>query len=202
MKKMTPILLFFLLIFPALVYGGGPKDTIEGAVGQIMEILKDPQYREAALKGGQRERIWEIIQRIFDFEEMAKRSLGANRKKFTPPQLKEFSRLFGELIGTDYLRKIQKGFTNEKVAFLNQEMLSDSKAVVHTKIHRATDDVTVDYSMIKTADAWKAYNVKIMGISMVRNWQKQFNSSLRRGTPDKLIGQLKKKIAQQRAKES
>ena len=49
------------------------------------------------------------------------------------------------------------------------------------------------YSMEKLAGAWKVYDVKIEGISLVENYRSTFNSEIQRGGVDGLIRALSDK---------
>ena len=113
-----------------------PLDVLKGGVEEALTIQKDPQYEGISQKEEQSEKIWQVIRKILDLREMAKRTLARNWKRFTPQQRTEFSEVFGEFLGNNYLRKIQGGFKGEKVIYLSQEMISNSKAQVKTKILR------------------------------------------------------------------
>ncbi len=191
-----PVLFLFLIGFTTQAYGTQPLDMLQKSVQQAMDTLKDPRYQDETQKGAQRERIWEIIREIFDLREMARRTLGRNWKGFTPEQRKEFSEVFGEFIGNRYLAKIQRGFKNEEVVYVSQEMVTDSKAYVKTKILRETVEIPVNYSMIMRNGTWKVYDVIIEGVSLMKNYRTQINQILARKSPDQLIEQLKKKIEQ------
>ena len=200
MKKAIFLLVLILLGSPAFVWGAQPMDVLKGAVDQAMNILKDPAYQTAANQEAQQQRIWEVIIGLFDLEEMARRTLARNWRSFSSEQKKEFSDLFGEFIGTNYLNKIQKGFKDEKVTYLSQELFTETKAQVKTNIIRETTEIPVNYGMIKRAGTWKVYDVTIEGVSLMKNYRTQFNRILMKDSPDKLIGMLKKKIEQQKKK--
>jgi phospholipid transport system substrate-binding protein len=41
--------------------------------------------------------------------------------------------------------------------------------------------VDIDYSMEKTGDGWKVYDVTVAGVSLVTNYRSTFNSQVREG---------------------
>jgi phospholipid transport system substrate-binding protein len=55
----------------------------------------------------------------------------------------------------------------------------------------ASEPVTVDYRMEKTERAWKVYDVKIAGVSMVETYRGTFNSEVQRGGVDGLLKTLR-----------
>lgn len=198
MKKTA---LFLLCIFFASVSfsaNTGPMDALKGPVDEGIRLLSDPKYKNPSLKRVQREKIWEIVRKAFDFTELSGRALATNWKIFSSLQRREFSEVFSEVLGNTYLDKIQGGYMDEKVVYLGQEMISDTKAVVKTKIIREKGEIPVDYSMRFKNDNWKVYDIYVEGVSLVQNYRSQFNDILSKETPDELIKRLEKKLAEQK----
>jgi len=172
-------------------------DALKGPVDEGIRLLSDQKYKNPSLKRVQREKIWEIVRKAFDFTELSGRALATNWKTLNPQQRKEFSEVFSEVLGNTYLDKIQGGYMDEKVAYLGQEMVSDTKAVVKTKIIREKGEIPVDYSMRLKNGNWKVYDVYVEGVSLVQNYRSQFNEILSKESPDDLIKRLHKKLAEQ-----
>lgn len=204
MKKIILILVFLFVAMPPLVAHSAqqPLDALQGPIDQIVTILNDPQYNDAAHKDVEREKIWEIIRKLFDFTEMAKRSLARNWRSFTPEQRKRFSGVFAEFLGNTYLDKIQKGYQNERVIYVKQERVTETKALVRTKIVRENLETPVNYSMRLREGAWRVYDVNIEGVSLVKNYRTQFGKILLNKSPDQLIERLKDKVKKQRKGEA
>ena len=57
----------------------------------------------------------------------------------------------------------------------------------------------MDYSLKKMGDGWRIYDVKVEGVSLVKNYRTQFNDILRKEKPTQLIERLKTKVAEQEA---
>ena len=200
MKKIIVILVFLFIGIPSLVAHSAqqPLDALQGPIDQVIAILNDPQYQDVTHKDLERQKIWKIIRELFDFTEMAKRSLARNWRTFTPEQRKRFSGIFAEFLGNTYLDKMQKGYQNERVIYMKQEMVTDSKALVKTKILRENLEMPVNYSMRMRKGTWKVYDVNIEGVSLVKNYRTQFGKILLKKTPDQLIERLKEKVKKQR----
>ena len=202
MRRITLFIISVVIFIPSLAYSEQPLDVIQVRIDQVIGLLKNPQYQEMAQRDIQRGKIWEVIQQVFDFNEMARRALARNWKKFTIQQRKEFSHLFSELLGNTYLDKIQRGYQDEKINYLAQEMVSDSKALVKTKVVRESMEIPVFYSMIKRNETWRVYDVNIEGVSLVKNYRAQFSKILLNRAPAQLIEMLKKKIERQEKERS
>ncbi len=198
MKKMAVI--FLCVFFASVSFSSdkGPMDALKGPIDEGISLLRDPKYKNPALKNAQRDKIWEIAGKAFDFTELSARALAANWKSFSPEQRKIFSKVFSEILGNTYYDKVRGEFRDEKVVYISQEMVSDTKAIVKTKIIREKSEIPVDYSMRLKDNNWKVYDVQVEGISLVQNYRSQFNEILSKESPDELIRRLEKKLAEQK----
>ena len=177
----------------------GPTEELKVNIDQFISVLKDPKYADGAAQEEQSERIWQIIQKVFDFQGVARGAVARNWSKFKPEEQKEFSDVFAELLGTIYLNQIQKQYRDEEVQYLSEEMASNDKAQVKTKIVRDGGDIPVDYSMWQKDGAWRVYDVKIEGVSLVRNYRSQFSKILVNKPPAELIKRVKAKLEKVKA---
>ncbi|MFO7666804.1 MAG: ABC transporter substrate-binding protein [Desulfobacterales bacterium] len=198
MKKTAIFLLCICFASVSFSANTGPMDSLKGPIDEGIKLLSDPKYKNPSLKRVQREKIWEIVRKAFDPTELSGRALATNWKIFSPLQRREFSEVFSEVLGNTYLDKIQGGYMDEQVVFLGQEMVSDTKAVVKTKIIREKGAIPVDYSMRFKNDNWKVYDIYVEGVSLVQNYRSQFNEILSKESPDELIKRLEKKLAEQK----
>jgi phospholipid transport system substrate-binding protein len=176
----------------------GPMEALKGSVNTVLQILQDPQYDPPEQRQLQRDRIWDVTRGIFDFTEMAKRSLALNWRAFTPRQRKEFTELFSELTAHSYLEQIKGTYTGLAVEFLSEEILSGDKAMVKTKVRREEVETPVDYRMLQEGGRWLVYDVNIEGVSLVQNYRTQFREILAKETPEQLIQKLKDKLQEQK----
>jgi len=195
-KKIAVIIVLLAVGIVSHTYGEDPLVSLKKTMDQSLELLRDPEYQDDALKHEQKEKIWEQIQGIFDFSEISKRTLASNWKKFSPFEQEDFSLSFANLLGNAYIGRIQNGFQGEEITYVSKKV-SGERAVIKTKIMRKDVEVPVDYSMFLRNGEWKIYDVRIEGVSLVQNYRGQFRSFLRKKTPAELIGQIKQKVAAQ-----
>ena len=92
-----------------------PMEALREPMEKILNLLADPQYKEANTKSLQRQQITAITSSLFDYTEMAKRALARNWKIFTPAQRKEFRDVFADLLETTYYSKVYGEYTNETI---------------------------------------------------------------------------------------
>jgi phospholipid transport system substrate-binding protein len=190
-RLILAVLVTLLASLPASAQEIKPIDALRGPLDSALAILQDPRYRSGSEREAQKEKLWEIIRKVFDFEGITMLAVGQNWKSFSPEQKKVFTDVFTTKLGNSYLNKIQGTFNNEKVEFLSQELLSASKARVKSKIIREVDSIPVDYSVRMIDGAWRIYDVNIEGVSLVANYRSQFNDILSKDSPDVLIERVR-----------
>ncbi len=195
MKKHIIFFIFVLFTFQTLaIAASGPLDALKAPLDEGISLLRDPKYKEPENRQLQRDKIWEIIERVFDFKAISRRALARNWKSFSKVQQDEFVEVFGELLGNTYLDKIQGEYQNEEIVYESEAMLSPTKAVAKTFIIRETLKIPVDYSMFLKDGTWKIYDIKVEGVSLVKNYRSQFSKILFKDSPKGLIKKLKKKV--------
>ncbi len=194
MKKAIIALITFLFsISNVYEIGRQPLDQVKIPIEKAIAVLKNPEYMGEEKKEMQRERIWEIVQEAFDFKLISIRAVARSWRNFDKKQKEEFVVQFTELLRNTYIDKLQGEFHDEEVLFLGQDMISEDKAVVKSKILRGNVEIPMDYSMHFHDNKWWIYDVNIEGVSLVKNYRNQFKSILAKESPDQLILRLKEK---------
>lgn len=198
MKSILCLGLAILFASAGTAMAAEPIDSVREPLDKSLSILKDPQYDDPARKDEQREKIWSLIESIFDFEEVSKRALAHNWRRFEAEQKREFVDLFAKLLGNTYLDQVQEAYKDETVAYDSQEIHNSKPlARVKTRILSQKGDIPVDYSLKEKEGRWRIYDVKVEGVSLVKNYRTQFDEILMKESPDQLIDRLKEKVEAQ-----
>ncbi len=195
MKKSPIVLIFFvtvLKLLPVSVFAASPQETIQTQVNLALEALRDPALKGESAKETKEKKIWTIIDGVFDYTELSKRTLAQNWKKFSPDQQEEFTRLFGKLLGSVYIDRIM-AYKDEKVLFGKVTNLSDKTAEVESEVLRSSKSIPIHYRMIFGNGEWKVYDVVIEGVSLVQNYRSQFREILTNRPPEDLLKMLRQK---------
>jgi len=190
-SKWLPAFFTVLLLLPATAWAEAPREALQRSVDQVILLLQDPAYKDAATKPGMREKLIKTVQGIFDAKELSRRALAANWEKFSPPQQDRFSDAFLTLLQNTYLDRIES-YSDEKVNYLGEKMLAADRAEVPTIVTSKGRDIPITYRMLNTG-GWRVYDVVIEGVSLVQNYRNQFSQILMKESPDKLIDMLGKK---------
>jgi len=185
------ILMFFLFTFP--VYAGAPLDTVQTNVNKVLDVLRDPKLKGETAKGIKKEKLEAIYGQMFDEVELSMRTLGGNWTKLNPTQQQEFIRLYRRILEKAYIDKILS-YTNEKIVFSKENMLSNNQAEILTKVITSSKEIPIFYKVILNDGAWKVYDVVVENVSLVQNYRSQFNSILAKNTHGQVIEILRKKV--------
>jgi len=133
----------------------------------------------------------ETIGKLFNFEEMAKRSLAAHWKHRSEADHQEFVPLFQALLSKTYSGKIEN-YSGEKVQYL-KERLQDSFAEVQTTIVSPKTEISLDYRLLLKDGKWWVYDVVVDGVSLVKNYRVQFDRIIRDSSYAELVKTLREK---------
>ena len=101
MKKfiigLNAIVVLFFFTLP--VHAGPALATVQTQVDKILDVLRDPTLKAESAKETKEEKVLAIINEVFDYTELSKRTLSRNWKKLNPDQREEFKDLFSKLLG-------------------------------------------------------------------------------------------------------
>ncbi len=188
--------MFCLSLAPGAVptaCAGDATDQIRETADAVINVLNNKELKKPENKQKRRKQLREIVDKRFDFAEMAKRSLGFAWNKRTPEEKKEFVSLFSDLLEDTYIRKIER-YEREKVIYTG-ERVEGSYAAVRTKV--VTDkevEIPVEYRIFKKGNKWEVYDIIIEGVSLVNNYRTQFSSIINSDTYAGLVKKLKEKV--------
>lgn len=181
----------------ASAQGLAPDALARSVTDEVLALIRS----DKELQSGNQKKILELVDAKvlphFSFASMTQLAMGRNWRQATAEQQK---RLIGEF-RTLLVRTYTTAFTqyrNQTVDYKPLRMgANDTDVTVQSLIKQSSGQpVAVDYSMEKTGDGWKVYNVKIEGISLVENYRNTFNSEIQKSGVDGLIKSLADKNAQ------
>ena len=194
MNKIIPIgIVLAIWVLPASVLAATPLNTVETNVNQLLSVLGNPALEGEAGRQKKKESIRAISDTLFDFYALSRRTLGPNWKKFNPGQQKEFIALYRKLLESIYMDRLLQ-YQDEKVKFIKEITLSDTRAEVQSAIVAASGDIPINYKMYRKDGAWKTYDLIVENVSLVGNYRTQFNSMLSKNPPEKVLEVIREKV--------
>ena len=196
-KRFTGLILIFsfVLLIPLQGFAATPKETVETGVNNVIKTLGDPAFK-AKPKDEQIATIGAEIDKIFDFKELSRRTLGKQWRKMSAEQQTEFVQLFRELLQGVYADRLL-AYSDQKVLIEKEIMLKKGRAEVQSYLQTSDGKkIPLFYRLTDKSGSWKVYDVIIEGVSMVKNYRTQFRNIIAKESPEKLLEVLRKKVNQ------
>jgi phospholipid transport system substrate-binding protein len=166
-----------------------------------LELVQDTSSRMLAALSDERDAIrrdpshlYDLVSTIvlpyFDFERMSQWVLGKNWRTATPEQREHFVEQFRGLLVRTYGTALFD-YADEKIIYLPfAGDITAPSVTVRTEIEHAGSTIPISYSMYRSRNGWKVYDVAISGISLVTNYRSSFGNIIRDEGIDSLIRQL------------
>jgi phospholipid transport system substrate-binding protein len=188
------ITLALMVIFarPSIGTAGPAADQLMQSVQKIQAILSDPSLKGDAKAQERRQKLLDAIRARFDFEEMAKRSLGPEWQKRSPEEQKEFVRSFTTLLEGAYFDQLES-YNGEKVRLVNERQDKDFAEVSTKIVNNKGEEFSVNYRLQDNNGDWKIFDVVVENVSLVNNFRSQFNRVLAKSSYAELVKSMNQK---------
>ncbi|HEY5366825.1 MAG TPA: ABC transporter substrate-binding protein [Casimicrobiaceae bacterium] len=195
-RRLSTALLLATALFATAAHAQQAPDALVKSVSQdvLDTVRSDPK-----VQAGDAARIREVVEAKlaphFDFTHMTMLAMGRNWQKASPAQQAELTTQFKTLLVHTYAGALSK-YRDEKIEYKPlAPNPSATDVTVKTQVIKSGGGapVPIDYSLAKTADGWKAYDIIVGGVSLVTNYRDEFNEQIRNGSVDGLIKTLKAK---------
>jgi phospholipid transport system substrate-binding protein len=180
----------FALAAPSIAQES-PEALVRRVSGETVQLIKsDPK-----LAAGDPARVREVIEtRLlphFDFGRMTALAMGRNWARATPEQQARLTSEFKTLLVRTYSNALTQ-YRDEKIDVkpLRAEASATDVTVRSEVIREGKPPVQIDYSMAKTPQGWKAYDVVVGGVSLVTNYRDEFHEQVKAGGVDGLLRTL------------
>lgn len=184
-------LVVLVVLFPVHgAWAGAPTDQLRAGVDRVFKILRDPDMAGDTNAVPRRKAILAAAGTIFDFDEMAKRSLGQHWTARTPAERTQFVGLFTELMQHSYIAKVDQ-HGGAKMVYRGETVDGDHAAVRTTIPLSSGSEMPLEYRMHNSDARWQVYDLSIDGISLVSNYRAQFNKVIRLESYEALVAKLK-----------
>ena len=168
-----------------------PDTLVDNTAQEVLKIVRQDKELQ-----GNNAKILDLVEAKilphFNFTRMTRLSMGKNWSKATPDQQEQLVKEFRTLL----VRTYSNALTDYRDHTIKVEPLKtavdDTDVTVKTKVMQdhGQQPVPIDYSMEKTSDGWKVYDVTVAGVSLVTNYRSTFNNQVRDGGVDKLLKTL------------
>ena len=171
---------------------GSPTDAMKQTINGVLAILGDQELKKPERYSERLTKLEEVLEKRFDYEEMAKRTLTRHWRKLDQAQKDEFVSLFHDFLSNSYAGNVD-GYSGEQVEYL-KERLKGNFAEVQTKAVSPKMEVPIYYRLLKKKNNWWVYDVVIDGVSLMKNYRGQFSRIIKSSSYEGLLKKLRSKV--------
>ena len=194
MRILTRMLLLLAFAAPLACAQEAPDALVKRIAEETLATIRADKELQAGNPAKVKELIEAKLVPHFDTARMTALAMGRNWRSASPEQQKELIEQFKTLL----IRTYSNALTNYRDNKMTYKPLranpGDTDVTVHTDVTRPGQaPVQIDYSLEKTPEGWKAYDVIVAGVSLVTNYRDEFNDAVRSSGIDGLIKALKAK---------
>ena len=171
-----------------------PDVLVKNVTLEVVDLIT----KDKEIRSGNRAKLIQVIESKvlphFSFNSMTAMAMGQNWNKATPEQKKRLVEEFKTLLVRTYASALA-AFSEQRFDFRPlRAKPTDTDVTVNVRVLQSgAQPVPIDYSMEKTGNGWKVYDVMVGGVSLVANYRTEFNATVRETGIDGLIKNLQAK---------
>ena len=194
MRKLLSTLAILLLVGTAHAEMPGPDAVVKSTANEVLETLKS----DKDLANGDTSKLGHIVEdkiaSKFDFNRMSRLVLGAKWKEASREQQERFIGEFRSLLIRTYSSALAK-YKNQTIEYkpLHDDPNSKDATVMTKVVQPDGTSIALDYTLTKTDNSWKVYDVSIDGLSLISTYRGQFAETVKQSGIDGLIEKLSAK---------
>jgi phospholipid transport system substrate-binding protein len=184
-------LLVFLFCVSAQAQMPAPDVLARSVTDEVLAVIR----ADKDIQSGNQKKVIDLVEAKvlphFSFPRMTQLAMGKNWRAANPDQQKRLIAEFRALLVRTYTTAFTQ-YKNQSIEYRPVRMVAaDTDVVVQSLIKQQSGPpIAVDYSMEKTDNGWKVYNLKIEGISLIENYRNSFNTEVERNGVEGLIKAL------------
>jgi len=171
-RILTCTLLLFAFAAPVAFAQESPDTLVKRIAEETLAAIRADKDLQAGNPAKVKELIETKLVPHFDTLRMTALAMGRNWRAATPEQQRELAEQFKTLLIRTYSNALTN-YRDNKMTYQPLRMnAGDTDVTVRTQVTRPGQaPVPIDYSMEKTPDGWKAYDVVVAGVSLVTNYR-------------------------------
>ena len=171
-----------------------PDTLVKNVTEEVLTILREDKGIKAGNAKGAVALIENKVAPHFDFPRMTSLAVGQAWQKADAGQRKALTSEFHTLLVRTYANSLT-AFQDQKVSFKPlAEPGAGGEVTVRSQISKpGTQPISLDYSLAKSEEGWKVFDVTIASVSLVTNYRSTFASEMTKGGIDGLLKALQEK---------
>ena len=193
LKNLFKVLL--LVLFTITSANAMKQDEIQSVmtkkIDSVLTILE--QKNIPFTKKG--EQIIKIIDEVFDYELMARISLGKETwNSISEQKQKEFTKIFENKLKKSYIEKLEL-YNDQKVQIIALKPYNNTRLQLETQLVGKEGNYQINYNFYnkaKDSEQWLIYDVDLVGVSIIQTYRQQFAGLLKEKSFDEMLVLLEK----------
>jgi phospholipid transport system substrate-binding protein len=185
----------WLMVAGAMAATSSPLDVVQTAVTRVVAVLQDDfqgAHLDRPRSEMRRAQIRRVASDLFDFDEMARRTLTRHWNGRSADEQAEFVRLFTDLLEGSYIGRIEQ-FSGERILYLSERVDGHYATVRSRIVTRRPSEIAVDYRLQLRDGRWRAYDVLLDGVSFVATFRAEFDRIIQQSSYAGLVDKLRKR---------
>jgi phospholipid transport system substrate-binding protein len=194
MRMLVALALVLVALWGAAhVSADSVTDRLRPEIERVIQTLDDPGLKPSAKITERRQAVREITGPLFDWAEMARRTLGRHWESRTDAERAEFAALLRKLVERAFMAKIER-YHGEKIAFTGESVNGD-QATVRMRVLVPAAEVAIDYRLAAQGDRWLIYDVVIEDVSVTSSYRSQFDGFLTKSSYQDLVRKMRERVS-------
>lgn len=163
------------------------EEVVKSKIDAVIAVLQQKELDQQAKK----DKIIEIVSPMFDFQIMAKLSLG---RKYWAGLSQENQEKFTDL----FIKRLKGSYLNKMILYTDEKLIYEPPIQEDRKVHIPTYLISKDgktlmlYKLYTSKNGWRLYDIEIEGVSIIQTYRSQFGQILEKGTIEDLLSKLEK----------
>ncbi|AKU10554.1 putative toluene tolerance protein [Azoarcus sp. CIB] len=196
MNKFLLSLCLMFSVLPALAADApkGPDALVREVSDDVLTIVR----KDKAIQSGDTRRVIDLVEEKvlphFNFRRMTMLAVGKDWRQANPEQQGKLVEAFRVLLVRTYSNALTQ-YRDQTIGYKPAKFgEADTSVRVQTEVRQAgAQPINIDYTLEKTPEGWKVFDVVVAGVSLVTNYRGTFAQEIRAGGVDGLIRSLEQK---------
>lgn len=188
LRNIIKILLFIMISvsYANALKKDSIKEEMTKKIDNVLVVLSKKELSTSE-KG---EEIIKIIDDVFDYELMARISLGKDTwGSLSKEKRKEFVKVFENKLKNSYIEKLDL-YNDQEVEIISLKPYNKTRLQLETQLVGSDETYTINYNFYnksKSNDEWFIYDIDLLGVSIIQTYRQQFSGLLKEKSFDEIL---------------
>jgi len=191
MKRLLSLLFAGLMLLPAAHAAEAPDALVERLSTEMIAVIQKDPDRQAGNLARMSQVVDEILMPHVNFQRMTALAAGRWWRQASPEQQKQLMDEFRVMLLRSYSGALA-AVDDQSIRMRPLRAADDATDVIvgSALVQPRGEPIQLDYRMQKLENAWKIYDVNVLGVWLIETYRTQFNQEAARTGVEGLIRSL------------